>query len=71
MKQTEIIKRSSEPTKLDINDYLTVCKVGSDIDKPESIKYYIQLSKDSDNPKWELLGVLDDYAVLTLINLLK
>lgn len=41
-----IITRYAEPTLQDMASYLTVCKVDD--------RYYLQLSKDEENPNWHL-----------------
>lgn len=57
-----IITRHSEPTKLDTVDKLTLCRVGE--------AWYIQLSDDIENPKWEYLGNDIQDILLKAISLL-
>jgi len=52
-----MITRSSEPNKLDTAEMGTLCKVTSN----NEVIYYIQVSSDSENPKWEKL---DDIKAL-------
>ncbi len=59
------------PKNYDTLEYLTLCSCGYDSDI-ESWEYYIQLSKDSENPKWFHLGKLKDQEILIkLIDILK
>jgi len=49
LSKENVIHRSSPPTKLDTSDYKTVCIVNYFPD----ILFYVQLSHDSENPRWE------------------
>lgn len=63
----KIIYRSDEPTKQDTADYLTICLA-------KKFEYFIQLSKDPENPKWESVGCCPEnitYTISKLIDLLK
>ena len=66
----QVITRYGEPSKLDTANFLTLCKIPQD----NLYKYYIQTSHDSENPKWEELGVFSDKqedSLIKLINLKK
>lgn len=71
MESVRIIKRYSEPTKMDTADYLTLCEVGADSVNWHYRTLYIQLSHDAENPRWEHLGVPSENAFLKLIEFLK
>lgn len=65
-----VISRSEEPSKKDTADYLTLCEVG--YVQNDFKKIYIQLSQDSENPKWHSLGNMSDTEILVrLIDILK
>lgn len=73
MEQLRVINRTSQPTKQDTLDYLTIC-VTDECD----CEFWIQLSKDCENPKWEKIGYcnlapIDNITdlLLRLIDLLK
>ena len=63
----KIIYRQSEPTNQDTADYLALCRLGS----VSSQEFYIQMSKDSENPRWEYLGFCNQELLLKLIGLIK
>jgi hypothetical protein len=52
-----VIFRSIEPSKLDTANYKTLCRVANDT-------FYIQLSQDAENPKWEYIGKMDSELIL-------
>lgn len=49
--------RSSEPNKLDTADFGTLCKVSN---SSSEINYYIQMSSNSETPRWERLNALQE-----------
>lgn len=68
--QDRVIIRHEEPNKNDTANYLTLCKCYKH--GHNEFEYYIQLSKDSENPKWEYLGCQDTEEILfKLIDFLK
>lgn len=66
-----IITRYNEPTKMDTANYLTLCEVGCNPDNILGHQFYIQISKDSENPRWEFLGYPGEDSFIKLIELLK
>lgn len=66
-----VIYRKSEPNKQDTADHLTICKVCDG--KSISEKYWLQLNRDADYPRWEYLGELLDIenVLIKLVDLLK
>lgn len=69
--QLRVIKRQGEPSKLDTANYLTLCISNSGYNLSN---FYIQISHDPENPKWEYLGEIDNKAedaLLKIIDLLK
>ena len=65
-----VIRRYDEPTKLDTANYLTLCCVGSDDQKPSEKLYFIQMSKHPEEPRWILLGYTNENTLIRLIDLL-
>jgi len=61
-----VIVRRSSPTKLDEAPYKSRCIVRDNHRKDYEI--YIQTSKESDTPKWDLIGVFDEYTGQTYID---
>lgn len=67
-----VIKRLSEPTKLDTADFLTLCEVGMPHQKYEEHGWYIQVNTDCEHPRWEFIGTLaNENILLNLISFLK
>ncbi len=60
-----VIERVSNPGKLDVADYLTICR-------SEDNNVYIQMSRDENVPRWEHLGKGKDIELLlNFLNILK
>lgn len=60
MNVVKMITRFGEPTKLDTAEYGTLCKVANNL----GVNYYIQMSKDSENPTWSFIPVEDEQEAL-------
>lgn len=71
----KLIYRYHQPTKLDTADYKCICKVSSSTQyNPSECEYYIQLSLDSENPRWEIIGSMQlgvEEILLKLTDVLK
>ena len=69
--RVRVITRYGEPSKLDTADFKALCRV---IDETKDYcfhQFYIQLSRDSESPKWRLIGSLNNEEILLkLIDLL-
>ena len=55
-----LITRTGEPSKLDTAEFGTLCKVTN----ATGVIYYIQLSNDSENPKWTYVDCEDEEDAL-------
>lgn len=51
-----LIMRTGEPTKLDTAEFGTLCKVTN----TTGVIFYIQLSNDSENPRWTFVDCEDE-----------
>jgi len=61
----KILSRTNDPSKLDTADQYTLCE-------DRDHQWYIQLSPNAEQPKWEYLGKLDSPNILIkLIDMLK
>jgi len=64
-----MIVRSGEPCKYDQSPYGTICKREKLMG--EKIEIYVQISKNENFPKWELIGVFPKCSERATINELK